>query len=235
VISFLLFAAMSSSEALSVVLNTPGATSRDRYDEAVRIVHREAAQGKRLQQFVVGVTGSDEKLSYRYLAAARPVIRVMAEERNNPLAWYLLSMESNDLKLLERAAAGGNIQALNALGAIKLDQAGKMPLTKEAEKLKREAFECFKRSAMKLDPNALYNVGTCCMSGIGCPVNKTLALECFNAAAKTGHPGAMASLSDCYAHGDGTKKDSAASLLWSMKAKASMGDKSAKRWLEKSK
>lgn len=232
---FLLLAAMTSSEALSVILNTPGASSVERYEEASRIVCREAAEGKRVQQFVAALTVGEKKFAKTYLEQSRPVIRVMAENRGNPLAWYLLSMEENNFLYLDKAAAGGNVQALNALGSAKLQLASREKDKDKAQSLKKEAFKCFKSAAMKLDPNALVNVGVCCMSGIGCQVNKTLAYECFKNAAKKGHPEAMMSLSSCYSRGDGVDVDSSLALYWSMKAKASKGDKSAARWLEKSK
>ena len=127
------------------------------------------------------------------------------------------------------------MQALNALGSAKLQRSSREKDKEKAEALKNEAFKLFKSAAMKLDTNALVNVGVCCMSGIGCLVNKELAFECFKNAAKKGHPEAMMSLSACYSRGDGVAPDSSLALYWSMKAKASRGDKSAARWLEKSK
>ena len=234
-ISFFLFAAMTSSEALSVILNTPGAVSAEKYEEASRVILNEAAAGKRVQQYVAALTVCDKKLANSYLEQSRPVIRVMAENRRNPLAWYLLSMEDNNFHYLEKAAAAGNVQALNAMGSAKLQRSSREKDKEKAEALKKEAFKLFKSAAMKLDTNALVNVGVCCMSGIGCRVNKELAFECFKNAAKKGQPEAMMSLSACYSRGDGVAPDSSLALYWSMKAKASRGDKSAARWLEKSK
>lgn len=230
-----LLAAMTSTDALCVVLNTPLAASAEKYAEAVSIVRREAARGKRLHQFVIAVTGEEKELAKGYLESSRPVIKVMAENRDNPLAWYLLSMETNDMRLLERAAKGGNVQALNALGAIRLTQSSRADSPEKALSLGKEAYGLFKRSALKRDPNGFFNVGTCCMRAIGCKANAALAFECFKTAARFGHPEAMASLSYCYSRGDGVEKDSSKALEWSMRAKAARGDKAAAKWLEESK
>ena len=106
--------AMTSSDALVTVLNSPSASGAKTFAAAKAMVEREAAQGKPLQQFVVGVTTDDKELAKKYLAASSERIRTLAAQKDNPLAWYLLSMEKNDLRLLRRAANLGNVQALKA-------------------------------------------------------------------------------------------------------------------------
>ena len=102
--ALVLAAAMASSEALVTVLNTSNSVPIARYAEAVAVVERDAAAGKPLQQFVIGVTTDDKALAERYLAASRGRILALAEKTDNPLAWYLLSLETNNCRLLLRAA-----------------------------------------------------------------------------------------------------------------------------------
>ena len=62
--SFSLFA-MSSADAVVVILNSRNATSKRNYEAAREIVMRDAAAGKPLQQFVIGVTTDDKDLAKR--------------------------------------------------------------------------------------------------------------------------------------------------------------------------
>ena len=229
----ILFAAMTTQDAIVTLLNSASSTSPGRYAEAQKIVLRDAEDGKPLQQFVVGVTTKDERLSKRFLEASRSRIRDFAEKRNNPLAWYLLSMESNDLKLLKRAADGGNIQALNAYGTI-LVQAAAGSQTQTTNVLAAavaRGYDCFRQAAAKGDPNGFVNLGTCYLRGLGCSPDPVMAHECFKSAARAGHPEAMDYLSANYQLGHGVKKDPELSLAWRMKAKAVRGDAAAAGWL----
>ena len=83
--SFSLFA-MSSADAVVVILNSRNATSKRNYEAAREIVMRDAAAGKPLQQFVIGVTTDDKDLAKRYLDASRDRIRALAEKKDNPMA-----------------------------------------------------------------------------------------------------------------------------------------------------
>ena len=58
----ILFAAMTTQDAIVTLLNSASSTSPGRYAEAQKIVLRDAEDGKPLQQFVVGVTTKDERL-----------------------------------------------------------------------------------------------------------------------------------------------------------------------------
>lgn len=229
----ILFAAMTTQDAIVTLLNSASSTSPGRYAEAQNIVLRDAEAGKPLQQFVVGVTTKDERLSKRFLEASRSRIRDFAEKRNNPLAWYLLSMESNDLKLLKRAADGGNIQALNAYGTILIQAAAgsKTQTTNVQAAAVARGYDCFRQAAAKGDPNGFVNLGTCYLRGLGCPPDPVMAHECFKSAARAGHPEAMDYLSANYQLGHGVKKDPELSLAWRMKAKAVRGDAAAAEWL----
>lgn len=228
----LLLASMTTQDAIVTLLNSASSTSPSRYAEAQKLILSEAEAGKPIQQFVVGVTTKDEKLAKRFLESSRARIRELAEKRNNPLAWYLLSMETNDYKLLKRAADGGNIQALNAYGTILIQAAASKATTTNAQAAAvSRGYECFRRAAAQGDPNAFVNLGTCYLRGLGCPEDLVMAHECFKSAARAGHPEAMDYVSANYQLGHGVKKDPEMSLVWRMKAKAVRGDAAAAEWL----
>lgn len=229
----LLFAAMTTQDAVITLLNSPTSTSPKRYAEAQELLLREARNGKALQQFVVGVTTKDRKLAKEFLDASRPKIRLLAEKKNNALAWYLLSLESNDMNLLRRAVDGGNVQALNAYGTLLVQAVVETTSTSTNAQLVAvlRGYECFRKAAAQGDPNGFVNLGTCYMRGLGCPIDLSLAHECFKSAAKAGHPEAMDYLSANYQFGHGVKKDAELSLTWRMKARAVRGDEAAAEWL----
>ena len=231
--SLFLFAAMSSSDAIVRVLNAPTSCGKRVYEEAREIVERDAADGKPLQQFVVGVTTDDKKLAAKYLDASRDKIRAMAERSNNPLAWYLLSMEKNDFVALQKAADGGNVQALNALGSIAISEAVARQTsdTNRTERILKRSYQYFCRAARQRDPNGFVNLGTCYLRGFGCKPDLDMAFRCFKAAAEMGHPEAMDNMSAAYQFGHGVPKSETKSLYWAMRARALRGDKAAAEWL----
>ena len=71
--------AMTSADAVKVILNSKNAIGVKTFAAAKEMVERDAADGKPLQQFVVGVTTDDKTLSKRYLDASRGKIRELAE------------------------------------------------------------------------------------------------------------------------------------------------------------
>ena len=233
----LLFA-MSSADAVAIMLNSPAASSVRTFEVARKTVEREAAEGKPLQQFVIGVTTDDKALAKRYLDASREKIRYLAAHKDNPLAWYLLSLEANDLKLLRRAAERNNVQALNALGAIvttqALDPKNATP-TNDIPVILKKSFNYFQRAAEQRDPNGYINLGTCYLRGLGCRRDMTLAFECFRSAAEAGHPEGMDNVSACYQLGHGVSRDDELSLFWAMRARAARGDEAAAKWLRERK
>lgn len=233
----LLFATMTSAEAIVTVLNTSASTGPRRFAEAKAQVEAEARAGKLLQQFVIGVTTDDKELSRRYLDATRPWILQMAQKKNNSLAWYLLSMESNDRNCLRRAAERGNVQALNALGALVTQEAlnDKKLSTNELEKALHKGFECFGQAAAMRDPNGFINLGTCYLRGFGCEQDFEMAFECFKSAAELGHPEGMDYMSASYEHGHGVPKSGELSLYWKMRGRAARGDEAAAKWLRERK
>lgn len=227
--------AMTSADAVAAILNSPNACSARTYEKAKKVVMREAAEGRPLQQFVIGVTTDDKELAKKYLDASREKIRNMASLRDNPLSWYLLSMESNDMGMLDRAAKLGNVQALNALGAIMISQAfdkSSSPSTNSIERTLKAGFDCFKRATEQRDPNGYINLGTCYLKGFGCKQDMALAFECFRSAAEAGHPEGMDNLSACYQFGHGVEKNYDLSLFWRMKGRAARGDDAAAKWLQ---
>ena len=231
--AILLFGAMSSSDAVVRLLNAPTSCGAKVYAEARAVVARDAKAGKPLQQFVYGVTTDDRELAKRYLDASRGKIRELAERKGNPLAWYLLSLEKNDFACLQKAADGGNVQALNALGSIAVSEAFDRTGadTNRLERILKRSFDCFRRAAKQRDPNGFVNLGTCYLRGFGCPPDWDMAVRCYRAAAELGHPEAMDNLSAAYQFGHGVRKDAGLSLYWAMRARALRGDEAAAAWL----
>ncbi len=235
--AFTVLAALSTVDAVAILLNSPNAIGVKTYAAAKELLEREAAEGKPLQQFVVGVTTSDKKLAEKYLNASRARIRQLAEEKDNSMAWYLLSMESNDMQLLRKAAKGGNVQALNALGTIAITEAcsRSRETTNGVEQVLAQGYDCFCRAAAQRDPNGFINLGTCYLRGFGCKQDMALAFSCFKAAAEFGHPEGMDNMSACYQFGHGVEKNSELSLYWAMRGRAARGDEAAAKWLRERK
>ena len=229
-----LMLAMTSAEAIATLLNSPSATGAKTFAAAKAMVEREAAEGRPLQQFVVGVTTDDSELRKKYLEASRKRIEMLASEKDNPLAWYLLSMEKNDMRLLRRAAAGGNVQALNALGTIltqkTLESAGSSDSNK-VEKVLKQCFGYFSKAAESQDPNGFINLGACYLRGFGCSKDMELAFQCFRSAAELGHPEGMDNMSAMYQFGHGVERNGELSLYWAMRGRAARGDEAAAKWL----
>jgi len=229
-------AEMTSADATVVLLNSRNAVGAETYAAAKEIVERDAKEGRPLQQFVIGVTTDDKELAARYLDSSRERIRLMAAEKNNPLAWYLLSLEKNDLRLLEKAANGGNVQALNALGTILMQNAiATEKSTNALAKVFRRSFDCFSLAVLQRDPNAFINLGSCYLRGYGCKQDREMAFLCFKSAAEAGHPEGMDNMSNCYKFGYGVNRDDERSLYWMMRGRATRGDKAAETWLKERK
>ena len=228
---------MTSADAVAVVLNSRNSTSKRNFDLAKQIVMRDAESGKPLQQFVVGVTTDDKALAKRYLNASRDRIRALAEKKDNPMAWYLLSMENNDFRMLQKAANGGNVQALNALGTIATQEALARTTvsTNDLERILRKSYDFFRKAALQRDANGFINLGTCYLRGFGCKQDMTMAFDCFRAAAELGHPEGMDNVSACYQFGHGVAKNNELCLWWAMRGRAVRGDEAAAKWLKERK
>ena len=206
-------AADKSSEAIVTLLNSRASGSRSEFKEAAKIVAADAKEGRPLQQFVIALVANDSDLPKKlrltpekrkeYLDQARDKIRRLAEEKNNALAWYLLSLEKNDMSFLKRAADGENVQALNAWGTITLTNALRDPSlgTNEVDRVLVKCFGIFKKAADTGDANGLYNLGMCYMQGYGCVADEDLAYKCFRASAEAGHPESINNVGGFYRDG----------------------------------
>ena len=225
---------MTSADAVAVILNSKNATSKRNYDLAREIVTKDAEDGKPLQQFVIGVTTDDKDLAKRYLDASRDKILTLAVKTDNPMAWYLLSMEKNDFKMLQKAADGGNVQALNALGSIAVQESLNRPnvSSNDLERILKKGYGLFHRAAVQRDANGFINLGTCYLRGFGCKQDMSMAFNCFCAAAELGHPEGMDNVSACYQFGHGVKKNNELCLWWAMRGRAARGDEAAAKWLK---
>ena len=219
------------AEPIEHLLNSRTAGSPRVYAEAAEAVADAARRGRPLQQYIIALVSRDEdappaaRISpatrERYFAESRPAIRKLAEERNNPLAWYLLSVDAGDTNLLRRAADGNNVQALNAWGTALLDRALNMPETDEAGI--RAAVDCFRRAAGQGDANGLYHLGMAYARGLGGARDDAKAFSCFRSSAEKGHPEAINSLGWFFREGRVFAKDLELAAKWFEKS-ASYGN-----------
>ena len=204
-------AASTDQEADSIVavLNTRESGSKRMYAAAAASVAKDAEAGKPLQQFVVAVLSKDanaphsfqvsEATRKKYLESSKPKIRKMAEKKNNSLAWFLLAIESGDVKTLEKAAKLGNVQALNTMGMKRFNSA--FDPSADSAALLEEAFKMFKSAADQNDANGLNNLGICYQNGQGCKRDEKAAFDCFKKAADMKHPEAVNNLGRFYREG----------------------------------
>ena len=232
-----LLLAMSTPDAVSTLLNAKSSVPAVVYDAAWQQVKREADEGNPLQQFVIGVKTNDETVAKHYLDASRKRIYDLAAQTDNALAWYLISVERSDVKILHRAAELGNVQALNALGSMSVSRvlSDSSYATNGLERILAKSCGYFRRAAQMRDPNGYINLGTCYLKGLGCKQDMAMAFACFKAAAEAGHPEGMDNVSACYQFGHGVEKDNEQCLLWAMRGRAARGDKAAAKWLEERK
>lgn len=212
-------ATMKQAEAMQRLLNSSASQGPKLFEAAAERVAADAKLGMPLQRFMMAVHPElpprlrlDEETRRQYLESSRHRIRQLAEQRDNSLAWYLLALETDDVELLEHAAKGGNVQALNAMGTMLLSNG-------EMEK----AYGNFKEAAAKKDANGLYNLGMCYLNGAGCDANESLAFECFKTAAEMGHPEAINNIGGCYRDGIVVERSAEASVVWFAKS-AELGD-----------
>ncbi len=199
-------------EVLEEFLDARSADSPVRYERAAKNMVSLAADGKVLHQYVLAVVSKEpdfpralkpaEKDAEYYLLKNRRKIAQLAESEDNALAYYLLSLDKKDVKLLRKAAQGGNIYALNELGVKLMNEVkSKKHSVLNANKKLFESFEHFSRAADKRDPTALYNLGICYLNGYGCEKDTVRAFECFTRASDMNHPSAMNMLGEMYRDG----------------------------------
>ncbi len=222
----------AEADAIKTVLNSRAAGSPRKYAEAAKVVAEYAEAGRPLQRFIMAVLSDDRcmpdelrispELRRKYLESSRAKIRELAEKKSNPIAWYLLSLETNDMKLLKRAAEGGNVQALNAWGTVTLTQILSNPEAEpaEIERVVEKSFACFKRAAAEKDANGLYNLGMCYLNGYGCDPDADKAFDCFRMAAEKEHPEAINNIGGFYRDGIVVEKDPVVAAKWFAKSAA---------------
>ena len=227
--AFSMVAFGTQANAIVRLLNSRASGSPKGYADAAAEVAAAAAEGKPLQRFVIAVVSRehdapeaakiDDATREEYLKSSRDRIESLAHRTNNSLAWYLLSIDRNDTSLLQRAALGGNVQALNAWGAMLVNMAvteGRS--TNEIASALSEALGFFKQAAGQGDGNGLYNLGMCHARGFGTPRNDERAFDCFRNAAEKGHPEAINNIGWFFREGRIVKKDLELSTKWFKKS-----------------
>ena len=206
-------------EAVVAMLNSSASGSPRDYAKAVATVAEDAAAGCALQQFAMALFNGEKSMPAKsklsaakrdeYYAAGRPKIAELAEKSGNPLALYLMAIDTGDTNTLRRAAEGGNVQAANAWGmALLSDLEGTLD-GEPAKDAMKKAFSFFRDAAALGDANGLYNMGSCYARGLGVGIDDRRAYECFKAAADKGHPQAINNLGWCHLKGKGVKEDHA--------------------------
>lgn len=235
IISFFAVAVLSlaaygnQANALVRLLNSRASGSPKGYADAAVEVAAAAAEGKPLQRFVIAIISRDndapeaaridEATREEYFKSSRDRIEKLAMKTNNALAWYLLSLDKNDTNLLQRAALGGNVQALNAWGSLLVNKAVMQGAsTNEIDAAFGEAFGLFKQAAGRGDANGLYNLGMCHARGLGTPRNDEKAFDCFRNAAEKGHPEAINNIGWFFREGRIVKKDLELAMKWFRKS-----------------
>lgn len=219
------------ANAIMRLLNSRASGSRKGYADAAEEVAKMAREGSPVYGFVLALVSResdappaarlDDETRTRYLDNCRGKIKRLALEKNNSMAWYLLSLDANDTNLLHRAADAGNIQAQNAWGAFILAHAMDEGVsTNEQRRVMGLAFDYFKKAADTGDANGLYNLGTCHARGYGTPKDDQSAFNCFRAAAEQDHPEALNNVGWFFREGRVVEKDLEMAARWFAKSAA---------------
>ena len=219
------------ANAIMRLLNSRASGSRTEYAEAAVEVAEKAKAGSPVYGFVLALVSRehdapeaakmDEETRKKYLEGCRAKIKRLALEKNNSMAWYLLSLDSGDTNLLHRAADAGNIQARNAWGAFILAHSMDEGVsTNEQRRVMGLAYDYFKAAAAEGDANGLYNLGTCHARGYGTPQDDQSAFNCFRAAAEKGHPEAINNVGWFFREGRVVEKDLEMAARWFAKSAA---------------
>ena len=211
------------ADSILRLLNTRASSGPRAYAAAAAVVADEARRGEALPQFLVAVLSETpdwpaaerltEAARKRYLAASAPRIKSLADG-GQALAWYLLYLRDHDAAALQKAVDGGNVQALNTVGTLRLTEVLETtPDTLDQDgAVKRMCFGYFKRAADLGDANGLNNLGLCHQNGWGCAKDEAAAFACFSKAAQKGHAEAVNNLGRFHREGICVKKDLAAAL-----------------------
>ena len=228
-VAFALASHGDQAHAIVRLLNSRASGSPRGYAEAAEEIAADAAAGKPLQGFVLAIVSRepdappaarlDDATRERYLSQSREKIKKLAYRTNNSLAWYLLSIDSGDTNLLQRAAISGNVQALNAWGSMLVNNVVREGRsTNEIARVLGEAVEFFKQAASQGDANGLYNLGMCHARGLGTPRDDEKAFGCFRSAAEKGHPDAINNIGWFFREGRIVGKDLELSTKWFKKS-----------------
>lgn len=217
------------ANAIMRLLNSRASGSRRGYAEAAVEVAEEAKNGRPVYGFVLALISRepdappaarlDEATRTKYIESCRDKIKKLAFDKNNSMAWYLLSLEKNDTNLLHRAADTGNVQAQNAWGSFLVTRAaGEVQDTNEVARIMSVAYDYFKKAAGSGDANGLYNLGMCHARGLGTPPDDQSAFNCFRTAAEKGHPEAINNIGWFFREGRVVDKDLEMSVKWFAKS-----------------
>ncbi len=219
----------AASNAILRLLNSRASGSPRGYAEAAKEVAVQAKEGKAVYAFVLALVSRepdappaarlDAATRKSYFDKYREPIKRIANEHNNPMALYLLSLEENDTNLLCRAALAGNIQAENAWGTLLFTQTiARGGPSNEVQRALAQAHDLFKSAAGKGDANGLYNLGSCLWRGLGVPRDDLAAFNCFRAAAEKGHPEAINNIGAFFRDGIVVEKDLVLATKWFAKS-----------------
>ena len=181
------------ANAIMRLLNSQASGSVRGFEQAAEEVAEQARQGRPVYAYVLALVSRmpnpppaarlDEATRTKYLEGCRDKIKRLADQKNNSMAWYLLSLENNDRDLLHRAADAGNVQAMNAWGTYLVTRAVSGTAdTNEVNRILGVAHDYFKAAAGQGDANGLYNLGMCHLRGLGTPQDDQSAFNCFRSA-----------------------------------------------------
>ena len=213
------------ANAIMRLLNSQASGSARGFVQAAEEVAAEAKRGRPVYAYVLALVSRmpspppaarlDDATRNKYLDGCRDKIKKLANEKNNSMAWYLLSLENNDRDLLHRAADAGNVQAMNAWGTYLVTRAvGGTSDTNEVNRILGVAYDYFKAAAGQGDANGLYNLGMCHLRGLGTPQDDQSAFNCFRSAAEKEHPEAINNIGLFFREGRVVDKDLELSTKW---------------------
>lgn len=205
-------------EAIARLFNARASGSVCGFEQAAEEVAEMARQGRPICLYVLAIVSRmsfpppaarlDEETRNKYLDAWRGQIKKLAEEKNDPMALYLLSLEGNDRGFLRRAAEAGNVQAMNVWGTYLITHGTRgVSDTNEVNRILGEASRYFRNAADRNDANGLYNLGMCYMQGLGVPQDDQNAFGRFQSAAEKEHPEAMNNIALFYREGRVVEKN----------------------------
>ncbi len=213
------------ANAIIRLLNSQASGSTRGFAQAAEEVAAEAKKGRPVYAYVLALVSRtpnpppaarlDEATRAKWLNGCRDKIKKLAYEKNNSMAWYLLSLENDDLKLLHRAADAGNVQAMNAWGNYLVTRAVSETADKaESHRILGVAYDYFKNAADQGDANGLYNLGMCHLRGLGMPKDDQKAFDCFRRAAEKEHPAAINNIGLFFREGRMVERDLEMSAKW---------------------